>query len=1012
MMPLNMINHSSKVSDQIPAALGTPLRPLPFWAWNGWMDKHEIEAQLRYFSAAGFGGAFIHPRPGLATEFLGDEWFALWRHAVDYGKSLGLECQFYDENTFPSGFAGGHVLAEDPDAALEWLEPRPALDVPEELSLAEWTDPDGSRIALVRERGKRDPWFGGRSYANLLRKGAGEAFWQAHHARHIAACPGGIGRYCFTDEPEAKADNVIGTAGAGWAWSSALEKVLRPVIDLLPGGLAALHQDSDAGDLARCRYWLALSRVFASEFIAPYAARCAGVGWRLTGHFNEHHWPNPSGHGSVLHALRFFQTPGTDLLGFQFERSGWEKNGTYWLNLRQAESAAIQFGDGECLCETAGGMGYELSPGTVQALEGFALAGGVTVLVPHLAYFSMRGVRKYEWPGTFSEFTPWMENYRTHADNIEAALRRIGSGKPRRRILLLSPDVAAWKDAAPSKTELGKARSARMKALGSAFVRRAVALHHAQWDFDLGDELLLAESGLVEGGRLRLGHGSYDIVIVPPETTETLSEVHELLRKFSEAGGAVLVGTGALWRGLPPGSACWETLPPLPHVRAFDDDAALLSALAELADRPFTMESGIGEPPAWRYLARPDGSAMLMLSNPWKSPWTGLLQTRGEAKILQSVGGCALAGPDNAITLAPGGWLLVECSPDPIPAPCFAPAPHKSIKLRIATIEPSGPNIMPLDFPSLEIAGKSFGPAHWVKMDARKWESAGWTGNPWRGAIQYRREVVDFSSLLGTEWTASYEFELGLTNAQIADAGTALVVEIPERFEIRLNGRLLDFSDAPSWRGHDNRIAPAAGLRPGTNMLTVHAAHDGAEMELPSVYLVGRWSCVPAQAGFRLEPARPLSTSADWTKQGMPFYDEWVSCRYALDLDAPADGLSIDLGDVRASAVKLSIDGRLVARPFSPEGILTVAMALARGHHELVIELCGWTKNLMGPHVKGGLALPYAWEFQCEGHPSGDSFRFEPFGCPAEVTCRLETLSENHFPRLLEHQEKRRPMMA
>ena len=57
----------------------------------------------------GLGGAFIHPRPGMITEYMSDEWYSLYRYAVDKGKEMGLDIWIYDENSYPSGFAGGHV---------------------------------------------------------------------------------------------------------------------------------------------------------------------------------------------------------------------------------------------------------------------------------------------------------------------------------------------------------------------------------------------------------------------------------------------------------------------------------------------------------------------------------------------------------------------------------------------------------------------------------------------------------------------------------------------------------------------------------------------------------------------------------------------------------------------------------------------------------------------------------------------------------------------------------------
>lgn len=969
-----------------------PLRPIPFWAWNGWLNQDEIESQLRYFAEVGFGGAFIHARPGLVTEFLSEEWFTLWRHAVEYGKNLGLECLFYDENTFPSGFSGGHVLANDPSASTSWIAIKPAEGVPENQRLAEWQQPDGRSWAMVAESGTNEPWYGGYSYANLLRKGAGEAFWQAHHARHIQACPSDLGRYCFTDEPWAKCPENA------WAWSAVLEETLRPVLGSDLCGWNILQENSPLGDLRRIQYWIAHSQIFAQEFLLPYAQRCTEVGWLLTGHINEHRWPSPYGHGSVIYALRCMHTPGTDLLGFQFDRSGWKKNTVYWLNSRQAESASLQFHDGENMCESVGGMGYELAPGIVQALEGFALAAGVTLMVPHLTYYSMRGTRKHEWPGTFSAFSPWMKNYRTHSDHLAKAVGAILSGQPHRHILVLSPDIAIWKNAAPAKTPLGQDRLPRMTSQGDAFLETIVALHHAQWDFDLGDELLLAEYGSVEGQHLHLGKRKYDLIIVPREATETLSGVHHLLEKFAAAGGTLLLGENALQRGVEPYSINWISLSPIQNAHFFTNNQSLLSSLDTMDSRPFTISSQVGESPAWRHLVRPDGSSLLFISNPWTTQWQGSLQTPRFATIFQEVGACSLSTRSKEnhyeLMIPPAGWILLELHPTSHSKPLPLPPKRKKniVPLQLTSIARMSPNIMPLDFPSLERNGEILSPEYWSKHDANKWRAEGWVDdNPWRGAIQYRRNVIDQPSQHNLPWSVHYNFDVALTEEQIALANSFLAIEVPERFEIRLNNQLLDFTNAPQWRIHDYRIVCAKGLRTGSNHLEIHASHDDAEMELPSVQLMGEWACVPASTGFRLEAVQALTTGADWSKQGIPFYDDWVRCSYLLEIKEPSTSLTVNLSELCASTVRIILNGKVIATPFAPEGLLTIAQALSTGTHELILELCGWSENLMGPHLKKGLAIPWVWEYQCEGHPNGEALMFHPFGCLPEITVEIES---------------------
>lgn len=72
-------------------------RSAPLWVWNTDVKEADIDRMLGELKEGGFGGAFIHPRPGMITEYLSDEWFRLYKYSVEKGKELGLDIWIYDE---------------------------------------------------------------------------------------------------------------------------------------------------------------------------------------------------------------------------------------------------------------------------------------------------------------------------------------------------------------------------------------------------------------------------------------------------------------------------------------------------------------------------------------------------------------------------------------------------------------------------------------------------------------------------------------------------------------------------------------------------------------------------------------------------------------------------------------------------------------------------------------------------------------------------------------------------
>ncbi len=113
------VKESKNSIDKIRKMFANPpseYRSAPLWDWNEQISREGIDFQMKEFKKAGIGGVFVHPRPGLITEYLSNDWFQLFDYTVQKGKELDMKVWIYDENSYPSGFAGGHVPAEMPDS--------------------------------------------------------------------------------------------------------------------------------------------------------------------------------------------------------------------------------------------------------------------------------------------------------------------------------------------------------------------------------------------------------------------------------------------------------------------------------------------------------------------------------------------------------------------------------------------------------------------------------------------------------------------------------------------------------------------------------------------------------------------------------------------------------------------------------------------------------------------------------------------------------------------------------
>lgn len=84
--------------------------------------RHKRESKR--FQRKGFRGLFLHARAGLKSAYLSEEWFAAIGYAVDEAEKCGLEAWLYDEDGWPSGFAGGRVNGKGEDYCQKSLTAR------------------------------------------------------------------------------------------------------------------------------------------------------------------------------------------------------------------------------------------------------------------------------------------------------------------------------------------------------------------------------------------------------------------------------------------------------------------------------------------------------------------------------------------------------------------------------------------------------------------------------------------------------------------------------------------------------------------------------------------------------------------------------------------------------------------------------------------------------------------------------------------------------------------------
>ncbi len=99
------------------------------WALNADGNRQRLSVMIDRFAIDGVAGVILHPRHGLEVPYGGDDWFDLVEWIVSRCRQRGVAVWLYDEDPFPSGAAGGRLVAEHPEfAATEIAHHRYTID--------------------------------------------------------------------------------------------------------------------------------------------------------------------------------------------------------------------------------------------------------------------------------------------------------------------------------------------------------------------------------------------------------------------------------------------------------------------------------------------------------------------------------------------------------------------------------------------------------------------------------------------------------------------------------------------------------------------------------------------------------------------------------------------------------------------------------------------------------------------------------------------------------------------
>lgn len=488
-------------------------RPIPFWSWNEKLDTDETKRQIGIMDDAGIGGYFMHARGGLATEYMGEEWFENVAASIEEGDRRGMHSWAYDENGWPSGFGGGKVNGLGDEYRQKSLFAE---------SISE--NPEPRPHTLLVKEGVRYYYVINEFYVDVLDPKVIKKFIDEIYAKYYERCGSGFDGF-FTDEPQI-------LRGDGFPWSLILEEKFTERYGYsLIENLDALFYEREGYEGVRVDYWQLVTDLFSSSFCKQIYDWCTEHGYKLTGHLvcEENLMSQLVSNGACMPHYEYFHIPGMDWLG----RPVWD-----CLTPMQVSSAAAQTGKKQILSETYAASGHNVSHNELKRIFEWQMVHGINLLCTHLEGYSLRGIRKRDYPPAMYYQQPWWADMKVFFDSMSRVGMLIAEGRVNVDTLLVHPQTTAW--ILYNGYEFNAPSSLAIDEYYRSFLNDIKKLEHKHVEYHLGDETLMKRHGRVEDGELVIGEMRYKTVVLPTRYIKLLPNTERLLKEFREQGGIII----------------------------------------------------------------------------------------------------------------------------------------------------------------------------------------------------------------------------------------------------------------------------------------------------------------------------------------------------------------------------------------------------------------------------------------------------------------------------------------
>jgi hypothetical protein len=917
----------------------------------------------------------------------------------------------YDENSYPSGFAGGNVPDRMPESynqgqGLRMTKAETLPDTADKYYLC-LKEEDGKYInitsTLENEKGKRgkyllfsktfyrkdDPWYGGFSYVDLLYPGVTQKFIEVTmtgYEKYIGTEFGQTVPGTFTDEPQ------INSPG-GIRWTPDLFDVFQKKWHYdLRTQLPSLYEEVGDWKKVRHNYTQTLLQLFIDRWAKPWFEYCEEKSLKFTGHYWEHEWPNMRPGGDNMAMYAWFQVPGIDMLFNQWDDSTVRAQFGNVRSVKELASAANQTGRKRKLSETYGGGGWELTFTDMKRLGDWEYALGVNLMNQHLSHITLAGARKYDYPLTFTYHEPWWNDYKYINDHYARLSMALSAGRQINDILVLEPTTSAWLYDSYAR------RNPKYADIGQAFQTFITKLEKSQVEYDLGSENMIKDMGSVKNGKFTIGQCSYSTVVIPPMMENLDNATYKLLVKFVGSGGnLVAFSVPSVVDGAP--NEEMNTFFTKNNEKIRIEDKLSPDVISKYFTDPTLSFSNVSGGDLYhhrRTLA--DGQVLFMVNSSLEKPLTGSLKVKcGDAIEMNTLTGEVYGYPNSqdgeyitiSYSLPPAGSLLLYFPAEKKSGYDIPSGPQSFNTVASAsnmTIKRDAENVLTIEFCDIRIGESVMEYLHNYNAADIIYKSHGFrNGNPWNTSVQFKTRIVDRDTFgINTGFIATYHFDV---KGSFDYSTIKAVVERPYLWSVSVNGTDVKAEDGKWWLDREFGVYNIGNLvKRGDNIISLKVSPMKIHAEIEPVYIVGDFSVRPAEKGWTIEAPVNSLKAESWKEQGMPFYSWGVTYSKEFNIEKPESKYSVTLNNWKGTIAEVTVNGQpgpvIAFPPYSAD----ISGLVKQGINYVQVTVTGSLKNLLGPHFNNpapGFVSPWLWR-NVKYYPAGKEYQLLDYGLMEE----------------------------